>query len=343
MKNPGFAGAVAGAALVALILMAAGVDYDPARAGPGITIAFVIGTMGGGFCGLALRRGLRGASAGFWQTTVGRWLIGRIAGTAVYLALVALLWEPAIYALAYTLAGIIRIGGWPIVAVIAPVLPWMIWALALSGAWFLRTRAKVFVGKGSAPLRRFYRSLRMGQGGSSSFAGICEEWANRWRPGMIFLGHSLFDRHWRVGIKDDRMLCTLAGTGGGKGDSAILPNLLAYPGSAFVIDVKGQNAAVSAGPRRKAGQTVHIIDPLNVLGEGTARLDPLSDLDPEALDYVERLKSIVGAIVISTGERNRFFEEGAKIVIAGAIDLLKRRRTGEFVQPSQEEEFTDGQ
>ena len=47
---------------------------------------------------------------------------------------------------------------------------------------------------------------------------------------MIFLGHSLHDRHWPVGVKDDRMLMTLAGNGGGKGESAIINNLLTYPG-----------------------------------------------------------------------------------------------------------------
>ena len=49
----------------------------------------------------AMARGLRGSSSGFWQTTVGRYLIGRMAGTAVVLGLAALLWKPAAYAVMY--------------------------------------------------------------------------------------------------------------------------------------------------------------------------------------------------------------------------------------------------
>ncbi len=277
---------------------------------------------------------MRGLS-GFWTTTLGRWVIGRLAGAAVFLALFGLAWKPAFYAVWLFAIAPIDVAGMKAALLVYWGFYPLVWALALYAAWFLRTPAKIFIGKASGPLRRWYRSLRMGAGGSASFAGICEEWANRWRPGAIFLGHSLFDRHWPVGVRDDRMLCTMAGTGGGKGDSAIIPNLLLHPGSAFAIDVKGQLAAVTAAARRGKGHTVHIIDPFNVLGQGTARIDPLSDLDPDALDYVERLRKTVDAMVISTGERNRFFDEGGKTIVAGAIDYLKRRGTGEFVPPQE--------
>ena len=78
------------------------------------------------------------------------------------------------------------------------------WSGAILAAWHLRTPVKVCIGKGSRPLRRLVRSLGMGGGGSSAFAGICEEWANRWKPGMILLGASMFDSKWLVGIRDDR-------------------------------------------------------------------------------------------------------------------------------------------
>ena len=82
------------------------------------------------------------------------------------------------------------------------VVLWM-WGVPILAAWYLRTITKVCIGKGSRPLRRLIRSLGMGGGGSSAFAGICEEWANRWKPGMILLGASMFDRNWLVGIRDD--------------------------------------------------------------------------------------------------------------------------------------------
>ena len=44
----------------------------------------------------------------------------------------------------------------------------------------------------------------------------------------------------------DRHLLTVAPTRAGKGVAAIIPNLLTYPGSALVIDPKGENAMVTA-------------------------------------------------------------------------------------------------
>jgi hypothetical protein len=305
--------------------------------------AVVIGVVAYGvFQGL--RRCFRGAGSAFWTSTFGRWLIGRMAGTAVLGCLLGTGFFVSNRAIVLVVETLIRLRV-PLSNDLFLGIMLSMWAGAIVAAWRLRTSVKVCIGKGSRPLRRLVRTLGMGGGGSAGFAGICEEWANRWQPGEIFLGHSLFDRHWPVGIKDDRMLCTMAGTGGGKSESALIGNLLLHPGSVFAVDVKGQLAAVTAEARRKNGQTVHVIDPLNVLGQGTARIEPLSDLDPEALDYVERLRKIVDAMVLSTGEKNRFFDEGARTVIAGGMDFLKRRKTGEFVPPEEEreEEETNGE
>ena len=47
------------------------------------------------------------------------------------------------------------------------------------------------------------------------------------------------------------MLMTLAGNGGGKGESAIINNLLTYPGSVFVNDTKGTECrSDGTGPAR---------------------------------------------------------------------------------------------
>ena len=54
----------------------------------------------------------------------------------------------------------------------------------------------------------------------------------------------------------------VAGTGAGKGRSAIIPNLLTYPGSVYCQDFKGQNAAVTAQRRRDMGQAVYILEPM---------------------------------------------------------------------------------
>ena len=93
---------------------------------------------------------------------------------------------------------------------------------------------------------------------------------------MILLGASMFDRKWLVGIRDDRMMMTAAGTGAGKNRNSIIPNLLTWPGSIYCQDFKGQNAAVTAQRRRDMGQAVHILDPMAALSENGARFNPFA-------------------------------------------------------------------
>lgn len=301
----------------------------------GVGLAACIGV--GGLCGYAVERGLRGGMPSFWASTLGRWLIGRMAGAAVYAALAAAAWMPSVYVLGFLLGGLISITGGKAVAPVFAVFAVLIWVVPLVAAWFLRTPAKVFIGKASRPLRRLLRSLSMGRGGSSAFAGILEEWACRWKPGMILLGASMFDRKWLVGIRDDRMMMTAAGTGAGKGRSAIIPNLLTYPGSVYCQDFSGQNAAVTAQARRDMGQTVHILDPMGALMGKSARLNPLEPLDPAATNYVEQIDGIVDALVIAGDGKNLFWDESARTVIAGVIDYVVRQDSdGEFEPPADD-------
>jgi type IV secretory pathway TraG/TraD family ATPase VirD4 len=324
MKKPAFAGSLTGLVVGCMISRALGHSVEDNVGGPLTLICVVTGAVTGSL----LARGLLGGMSGFWESTVGRFLIGRMAGGAVYTLLTVLLWKPAKYAIVYVIAGLVYLIGWQAFPAIVAVFPWALKGVVLGGAWYLRTPAKVFIGKSSAPLRREYRKIRMGQGGSAAFAGICEEWAHRWRPGMFYLGRSLFDRHWPVGIKDDRMVTVLAGTGGGKDFTSVTPNMLSYSGgSIFCFDVKGQQAAITARAQREKGQDVYILDPMS---KDTARFNPLAEIDPEAIDYVEQIMGIVDDLVIANDEKNRVWAEWSKIVIAGLIDLdLRRDRSGQ--------------
>lgn len=61
---------------------------------------------------------------------------------------------------------------------------------------------------------------------------------------------------------------TVAPTGSGKGIGAVIPNLLDYPGSALVLDVKGENAAVTApAPGGRSARAVYSVDPFAVNGD----------------------------------------------------------------------------
>ena len=175
---------------------------DDAQIADVVTAVVVVVVAYGGFQGL--RRCFRGAGSAFWTSTLGRWLIGRIAGTVVFGGLLGTGFFLAQRALVPVLDVLFRLGVPLSNELLFGVVLWM-WGGPILAAWHLRTITKVCIGKGSRPLRRLVRSLGMGGGGSSAFAGICEEWANRWKPGMILLGASMFDRKWLVGIRDDRM------------------------------------------------------------------------------------------------------------------------------------------
>jgi type IV secretory pathway TraG/TraD family ATPase VirD4 len=71
-----------------------------------------------------------------------------------------------------------------------------------------------------------------------------------------------------IGYGDDRHICLVSGNRGGKGTSLIINNLCFWPGSAVVVDPKGENATVTAARRGQGsehctgmGQIVHVLDP----------------------------------------------------------------------------------
>ena len=315
MKNLAFWGACIGVGMALLLINMLGLAGDAAG---GTAIGFLFG---GAACAGAMERSLLGASSGIWHSVPGRWLIGRVAGAAVILLLAGPVYYGVWLGFYWILYGLYA-GGMPAsMMAVGRFYHLFCWPIVAGLVWPLRTPAKVLIGKSTRKPRAWYRSLAMGRGGSAGFASIMEEWANRWRPGMIFLGHSLHDRRWPVGVRDDRMLMTLAGNGGGKGLTAIIPNLLTYRGSVFINDTKGQNAAVTARARREMGQDVFVLAPF---AKETAHLNPLAGLDPEAPDYVERIKGIVEALVIAGEGKDRIWSDWAKIVIEGLIDLEVR-------------------
>lgn len=78
----------------------------------------------------------------------------------------------------------------------------------------------------------------------------------------------------------------------GKGVGVVIPNLLTWPDSVVVLDVKRENWDATAGFRAAHGQDVHLFDPLDPEGR-TARYNPLGHIDradPVAtLDELQRI------------------------------------------------------
>ena len=293
---------------------------------------YVVYPVAGYFGWKALRRSLAGARGALWSSLLGRFVIGRIAGSVVYAALLKPAWLVSGSFMSMALHFGLLIVAPPLAVPLALASIGGLYAMTGWLAWVSRRRVKIFIGKATRPLRRLWRSLPMGNGGSSRFAGLLEEWSHPWKPGRILLGASMYDRHWLVGIEDDRHFMTIATNRAGKGRDAIIPNILGYPatGSIVNIDPKGQNCAVTAARREALGQTVVALDPAHMLDKlGLAhfrkRFNPLAGLDPAAMDYAERMNVIVDAMIVREGRQHVFFDNAGMTVIAGCNDLAVKR------------------
>lgn len=124
-----------------------------------------------------------------------------------------------------------------------------------------------------------------------------------------------------VGWSDDRHVMTIAGSRAGKGVSLIVPNLLRYPGSALVIDPKGENAAITARQREEMGQIVRVLDPFGESGKPRARFNPLGQLDGETSEALEDIDTMTDALIEVTDQRDRHWTDSAKALLR-ALMLL---------------------
>ena len=89
-----------------------------------------------------------------------------------------------------------------------------------------------------------------------------------YRDGTVWLGRSGSEGRMPLGYLDDRHVCLVGGSRGGKGTTSIIPALVTWPGSLCVVDPKGENATITAARRgggsthcKGMGQTVKVLDP----------------------------------------------------------------------------------
>lgn len=119
----------------------------------------------------------------------------------------------------------------------------------------------------------------------------------------------------------DGHILTCAPTGAGKGVSAVTPNLLSYMGSMVVLDIKGENYAVTGQARRDMGHTVHVIDPYGVTDQAQTDsfnwMDKIDVSQPDCLSHSELLADCV--VVSDKNVKNPHFNEMARALVQGVI------------------------
>jgi type IV secretory pathway TraG/TraD family ATPase VirD4 len=172
-----------------------------------------------------------------------------------------------------------------------------------------------------------------------------------YRDGGVWLGRSATNDNLPLGYQDDRHVCLVSGTRGGKGTSSIINTLLVYPGSVVVIDPKGENATVTAARRgrgtvlqgsgnagfvpgpfgpplvpaffRGLGQAVHVLDPFHqaqIDPRLRSRFNPLDALDPQDPQSVNAASRLADALIVVHHESNDpYWDKAARRMIKGLI------------------------
>jgi type IV secretion system protein VirD4 len=105
----------------------------------------------------------------------------------------------------------------------------------------------------------------------------------------------------------------------GKGVGVVIPNLLSYPDSAVVLDIKQENYLLTAGFRLAHGHAVYLFNPF-AEDARTHRYNPLSAIS----DGVFRVGDIlaIGYALYPVGDRDDFWKDHARNLFLGIVLLL---------------------
>lgn len=108
-----------------------------------------------------------------------------------------------------------------------------------------------------------------------------------------------------------------APTRSGKGVGVVIPNLLTWPDSVVVLDVKRENWEATAGFRAAHGQDVILFDPLDPEGR-TARFNPLSHIDRgDSVAVLDELQKLAVMLFPAPDHTDPFWAEAARTGFIG--------------------------
>lgn len=114
----------------------------------------------------------------------------------------------------------------------------------------------------------------------------------------------------------------------------VIPNLLSWPNSVVVLDIKRENYAATAGFRVEAGQRVLLFDPLARDGR-TTRFNPLAHIDrTDALAVLDELQRMALMLFPTPPQSDPFWSEAARTGFIGV---------GAWVAATAERPFTLGE
>jgi type IV secretion system protein VirD4 len=135
-------------------------------------------------------------------------------------------------------------------------------------------------------------------------------------PKSMGFGH--YGRGGPLMLETEKHVLIMASTRSGKGVNLIVPHLLRYQGSAFVLDPKGENAIATGRCRRHLNQQLHVLDPFDITGLPKSRFNPLARFTPENMEAES--KALAAAMfVLTERERGDHFMMAGRQLLASVI------------------------
>lgn len=123
-----------------------------------------------------------------------------------------------------------------------------------------------------------------------------------------------------IRLTDAVHTAVFAPSGAGKNVSIVEPFLLSSPENMLVVDVKGENAAITAEARRSMGQKVVLLDPFKIATRTPASFNVLDTIDTDDPESVDMAKAVAEAVVIKQpGDKEPHWNEKAEKFIQGVI------------------------
>ena len=118
----------------------------------------------------------------------------------------------------------------------------------------------------------------------------------------------------------DEHIIGFAPTRSGKGVGLVIPTLLSWDGSAIVLDIKGENYAITAGWREKyANNRIYKFNPNDPTGE-SAKFNPLQEIRLKTTYEIADTENIVIMLLDEKGEGLKdFWEKGGKTFLSSFI------------------------
>lgn len=133
-----------------------------------------------------------------------------------------------------------------------------------------------------------------------------------------------------------------APTRSGKGVGVVIPNLLTWPDSVVVLDVKRENWTATAGFRAAHGQEVILFDPLDPEGR-TARFNPLGHIDrADSVAVLDELQKLAVMLFPVPPNTDPFWAEAARVGLIGVGAYVAETPDLKFSLGAIYAELTDG-